>query len=144
MNPSVYSWQASLAERAEFDRIGLMNSTNTVTRSRTIDRVLFGALFLIMLASSPRLIVYNRSTQVGATRVEVVSIDAAGARLSLGAPSAVQGLRLRATIAAIEAFAETRPAHMLTPQGGRLEWTLRYSVRSWGPQNQRARVLTTQ
>ena len=118
-----------------------MTPGNTVSGSKAIDRMIFGALLAVMLGASPRLLVYYHSTQTGMTRVELAAIDARGTRIELAVPAALRGHKVRGTIAAIEAFAKTAQARTMTPAAGRLEWTLRYSVGVGQVTTPRTRVL---
>ena len=120
-----------------------MNTSSTVSGSKAIDRMIFGALLLIMFVSAPRILVYYRSVQVGPTRVELTAIDGRGTRVKLAVPQAIQGHNVRGTIAGIETFAKTAEAHTLTPPAGRLEWTLRYTVGLGQVTTPRTRVLTS-
>jgi hypothetical protein len=120
-----------------------MNSRVTVSRSHGVDRMIFGALVLILLCSAPRLRVYYRSTQIGATRVQLAAIDSTGARTAVAVPSTIQGHRVRATLAGIQAFANTTRARTLTPPAGHLEWTLRYSVGAGILVTSRTRIVTS-
>ena len=119
-----------------------MNSITTATGSRTTDRAIFGALVVIMVCASPRLLVYHRSMQVGTTRVVLAAIDSAGTRVSLAAPS-IQGQRVRATLHAIDSLARTVPVRTMTPLHGHLEWTLHYSTRNGYVSRPVVRVVTT-
>ena len=108
-----------------------------------MDRVMFGALLLIMFIAAPRLRVYYRSMQVGTTRVELAAIDADGTRVELAVPPELQGHKVRAALTGIKAFAKTTRARTLTPPAGHLEWTLRYAEDLGQIPIPHARVLIT-
>jgi hypothetical protein len=122
---------------------GFMNRGSTVSGSPVVDRVIFGALVLIMFCAAPRLLVYHRSMQLGTTRVELAAIDANGTKVELPVPPDLQGYRLRAALKNIEAFSMTTRARALTPPAGRLEWTLRYAVDFGSITPRYSRVLIT-
>gem|GEM_PF-2198779 len=82
-----------------------------------------------MVNATSRLRVYHTATP---SSVSVVAITAKGQRTLIEPPLSLAGVRNdhRYLERLIFEFSETPEAHALTPPGGQLEWSLRYSVNS--------------
>jgi hypothetical protein len=113
---------------------------STVTGSRELDRICFVGLLALMVIATPRILVYYRGMP---TKVSVVAISADGARIALETPESLQGAGdgVRSAERRIHRFAETPTARALTPRGGRLEWSLHYSIDSG--RFDRVRIVST-
>lgn len=114
---------------------------STVTGSRALDRIFFVGMLALMVLSTPRILVYYQSTP---TKVSVVAITADGKRSALETPESLQGVGrgIRSTERRIRSFAETPTVRTLTPPGGRLEWSLHYSINS--ARFDRVRIISTE
>ncbi len=113
---------------------------STVTGSRALDRILFVGMLALMGLATPRLRVYYHGRP---TNVSVVAITVDGKRSTLETPESLQGGRrgMRSAERQIRSFAETPAARALTPPGGRLEWSLHYSINS--TRSDHVRIIST-
>jgi hypothetical protein len=86
-------------------------------------------MLALMALATPRILVYYHGTR---TKVSVVAITANGKRSDLETPESLRGVGrgIRSAERRIRRFAETPAARALTPPGGRLEWSLHYSINS--------------
>ncbi len=101
----------------------------TVTRSKTLDRVVFAAALLLLVLGSFRLIVYAHVTPIF---VSVAGVTAMGQKVPLATP-----LRFNGVGSDRKGLEETIRSYSKTPDGLRfagsyrqLEWKLLYSVDS--------------
>ena len=120
-----------------------MTGENTVTSSHRLDRVIFAVVLSLMLLSAPRLRVYYTSAQVSPTRVELAGITSEGERVELDVPDALQGGSVREAARRVREFARTPEARSMVPQGGALEWTLRFAIVFNDSRRNRVRRLRT-
>ena len=98
-------------------------------------------MLALMVLATPRILVYYRVTP---TKVSVVAITPDGKRIALEAPESLQGVGsgIRSAERRIRSFAKTPTAQALTPLGGRLEWSLHYSINS--ARFDRVRIISTE
>lgn len=123
------------------DRV--LPSDDSATGSRRIDRAIFVALLLLVIASAPRILAYHRSAQLGPTTVRLVAVGAAGERFVLAVPQSIPDARIRVVAERIHAFVETPAGRALVPPQGRLEWALSCEVVVAGQRHVRRTVLVT-
>lgn len=82
-----------------------------------------------MVDAAPRFQVYHTATP---TKVSVVAITVNAQRSPIETPASLAGVRndTRHVERLIRDFSGTLEAHDLTPPGGQLEWSLRFSTNS--------------
>lgn len=114
---------------------------STVTGSRKLDRILFAGFLGVMILASHRVLVYYHVTP---TRVSVAAVAADGKRTALALPTSLKGVgrSIQNTEERICSFWKPPAARELTPPGGRLEWSVHYSIDS--PRFDRVRILASE
>lgn len=101
----------------------------TVTRSKTLDRVVFAVALLLLVLGSTRLIVYAHVTPI---RVSVTGVTSTGRQVPLETPAPFTrvGWDREELEGAIRSYATTYGGLRLMAPFERLEWTMQYSVDS--------------
>lgn len=114
--------------------------TPTLLGSTGRDVFVFVLILVLIIYTLPRLKVYYSATPCKVT-LEKVTADGVATPMSL--PEGLEGVDRRKNILKkIQIFSGSSEAARITPPGGRLEWTLKYSKNSLR-YDQEKKIITT-